>query len=99
MLNFLFIYHYNISLQCNSGAAKGCRENLCDINFVLHSSGLLGHVTGGKGVTNTLLNILNSYYIATLFDITIVNVNLVENIIFYVASSIEECEIVESVHQ
>ncbi len=44
-------------------------------------------------MTNTLLNILNSYYIATLLDVRIVNVNLVENIIFYVASSIEECEI------
>ncbi len=50
---------------------------------------------GGKGVTNTLLNMLNSYYIATLLDVTIVNVTLVENIIFYVASSIREYEIVD----
>ncbi len=46
-------------------------------------------------MTNTLLKILNSYYIATLLDVTIVNVNLAENIIFYVASSIEKCEIVD----
>ncbi len=44
---------------------------------------------------NTLLNMLNSYNIATLLDVTIVNVNLVENIIFYVASSIKEYEIVD----
>ncbi len=46
-------------------------------------------------MTNTLLNMLNSNYIATLLDVTIVNVNLVENIIFYVASSIGEYEIVD----
>ncbi len=54
-----------------------------------------GNVKGGKGVTNTSLNILNSYYIAKLLDVTIVNVNLVKNIIFYVASSIGEYEIVD----
>ncbi len=53
-----------------------------------------GNVKGGNGVTNTLLNMLNSYYIATLLDVTIVHVNLVENIIFYGASSIGEYEIV-----
>ncbi len=54
-----------------------------------------GKVKGNKEVTNTLLNMLNGYYIATLLDVTIVNVNLVENIIFYVASSIGEYEIVD----
>ncbi len=34
-------------------------------------------MSGGKGVPNTLLNMLNSYYIATLLDVTIVNVNFV----------------------
>ncbi len=48
----------------------------------------------GKGVTHTLLNMFNSYYIATLLYVTIVNVNLAENFIFYVASCIGEYEIV-----
>ncbi len=42
------------------------------------------------------MNMLNSYYIATLLDVTIVIVNLVENIIFYVASSFGEYEIVDT---
>ncbi len=37
----------------------------------------------------------NSYYIATHLDVTIVNVNLVENIIFYVASSVWKYECVD----
>ncbi len=46
-------------------------------------------------MTNTLLNMLNIYYMVTLLDVTIVNVNFEENIIFYVASSIGEYEIVD----
>ncbi len=38
---------------------------------------------------------LDSYYIATLLDVTIVNVNLVENIIYYEANSIGKYEIVD----
>ncbi len=48
---------------------------------------------GDKVVTNTLFNMLNSYYIATLLDVSIVDVNLVENIIFYVARSIADNKI------
>ncbi len=37
----------------------------------------------------------NSYYIAKHLDVTIVNVNLVENIIFYIGSSIGEYESID----
>ncbi len=84
MLNFLIIFHYNISLQCNSGQEKDA-DKYCVRSF--YTSTLIcttvlswtsyGNVKGGMRVTNTLLNMLNNYYIATPLDVTIVNANLV----------------------
>ncbi len=99
MLNFLIIYHCNSSLQCNSGqqkdAEKFCVRSSTLLCTTVLSCDIFCNVKGGKGVTNTLLNISNNYYIAILLDVTIVNVNLVENIIFYVGSSVGEYKIVD----
>ncbi len=51
-------------------------HQLCSAQQCSHGTSF-GNVKGGKGVTNASLNMLNSYYIATLLDVTIDDVNLV----------------------
>ncbi len=86
MLNVLIIYHHNISCNAILGSKMMQRTFVWSFlyNSVLFGTSF-GNVKGYNWVINTLLNMLNSYYIVTLLDVTIVNVNLVENIIFYVA--------------